>query len=353
LVKARNSILLHPLYVVATGPTSNYDILPTAQQMAPPPPPAADVARVVAAGFTVAEAQAALVAAHNSVDSAITALSSRRPARPGVSPFAVSNGGKRCTVGGPGGPLHGAFGITDDQNVNCKSYMEDGFCAVPNLTPTAAFFAVYDGHSGREAVDFIQLQLHNNLLQGLQAGISVVEAFTNAYRVTDQQLAEMEIMKAGSTSVTALITMEGNTRVLHVANAGDARAVLCKGGKAQRLSFDHKVEVESETARIEAAGGVILWGRVQGQTMVSRSLGDHDLKKFVISDPFYHKQALHPTMGDFLIIACDGIWDVFSDQQAVDVVRGGTDPQAMSAKLVDAAIAAKCKDNITAMIVML
>ena len=39
-------------------------------------------------------------------------------------------------------------------------------------------------------------------------------------------------------------------------------------------------DAEHHTFSQQALGGTILWGRVQGQTMVSRSLGDHDLKKY-------------------------------------------------------------------------
>ncbi|CAM9984539.1 unnamed protein product, partial [Sphacelaria rigidula] len=61
---------------------------------------------------------------------------------------------------------------------------------------------------------------------------------------------------------------------LHVANVGDCRAVLCRGGKAQAITLDHKPSVPSEAARIEAAGGFVSCGRVNGILGVSRSFGD-------------------------------------------------------------------------------
>ncbi|MCO5604079.1 hypothetical protein L7F22_058236 [Adiantum nelumboides] len=62
-----------------------------------------------------------------------------------------------------------------------------------------------------------------------------------------------------------------------LANCGDSRAVLSKGGKAIPLSHDHKAERGDETNRIEAAGGrVIAWKgyRVGGMLAVSRAIGD-------------------------------------------------------------------------------
>ena len=52
-------------------------------------------------------------------------------------------------------------------------------------------------------------------------------------------------------------------RVLYTANVGDARIVLCRNGKALRLSYDHKGSDENEGKRIAGAGGLILNNRVQ------------------------------------------------------------------------------------------
>ena len=55
---------------------------------------------------------------------------------------------------------------------------------------------------------------------------------------------------AGATANVAIITK----KEVIVANAGDSRAVLCTKGVAKQLSFDHKPNHPTETARITAAG---------------------------------------------------------------------------------------------------
>lgn len=60
-------------------------------------------------------------------------------------------------------------------------------------------------------------------------------------------------MQAGCTAVVAVV--KGNE--LWVANAGDSRAVLCRGGQALALSEDHKPQSETERNRITAAGGFV------------------------------------------------------------------------------------------------
>ena len=59
-----------------------------------------------------------------------------------------------------------------------------------------------------------------------------------------------------------------------VANAGDSRSVMGRGGKCVALSFDHKPENEEERNRIYKAGSVVTEGRVDGNLNLSRALGD-------------------------------------------------------------------------------
>jgi hypothetical protein len=64
-------------------------------------------------------------------------------------------------------------------------------------------------------------------------------------------------MQVGTTAVVALLGRHS----LWVANAGDSRAVLCRGGAALPLSQDHKANRDDEVARVQAAGGHVWWNR--------------------------------------------------------------------------------------------
>ena len=65
---------------------------------------------------------------------------------------------------------------------------------------------------------------------------------------------------------------------LIVANVGDSRAVLSRGGVAFSLSKDQTATREDEQARIEAAGGWVNKGRLNGVLAVSRAFGDVEHK---------------------------------------------------------------------------
>ena len=96
-------------------------------------------------------------------------------------------------------------------------------------------------------------------------------------------------------------------RVLYTANVGDARIVLCRNGKALRLSYDHKGSDENEGKRIAGAGGLILNNRVNGVLAVTRALGDAYMKDLVTGHPYTTETVIQPDIDEFLILACDGV----------------------------------------------
>ena len=132
---------------------------------------------------------------------------------------------------------------------------------------------------------------------------------------------------AGCTSVVALLL--GHRLI--VANAGDSRAVLCRAGAAVALSEDHKPSQEGELRRIEAVGGFVNSnGRVNGNLNLSRSIGDLKYKQakhappkdqMITAEPDVLTMDVDPTQDEFMILACDGIWDCFSNDECVDFVR--------------------------------
>ena len=115
---------------------------------------------------------------------------------------------------------------------------------------------------------------------------------------------------------------------IYVANAGDSRCVISKGGVAHDLSVDHKPELEEEKRRIERARGFVEDNRVNGILNLSRSLGDLEYKRnkalrqedqMITAMPEVTNRPITPDI-DFMILACDGIWDCLKSQQAVDFV---------------------------------
>lgn len=118
-------------------------------------------------------------------------------------------------------------------------------------------------------------------------------------------------------------------KTLYIANAGDSRALLCRSDYlVEALSIDHKPYLDFEFDRIVAAGGFVTKeGRVNGNLNLSRSIGDLKYKQnpnipkyaqLISAEPDIKVVNIDDTETDaFVLIACDGIFDVMSNEVAV------------------------------------
>ncbi|XP_066535962.1 protein phosphatase 1G [Hoplias malabaricus] len=148
---------------------------------------------------------------------------------------------------------------------------------------------------------------------------------------------------SGTTAVVALI----RGKQLIVANAGDSRCVVSERGKAVDMSYDHKPEDELELARIKNAGGkVTMDGRVNGGLNLSRAIGDHFYKRNKALPPEEQMISALPDVKvltlneehEFMVVACDGIWNVMSSQEVVDFVNERLKHEGCEAKPLSAII---------------
>lgn len=147
-----------------------------------------------------------------------------------------------------------------------------------------------------------------NLASELKKTDDVKEALTKAFLSTDQEIIESVDGNSGSTAVVALVDSGSDgSRRLWVANAGDARAVLCRNSKGIRLSYDHKPTDEAERQRVLDAGGIIIRNRLGAFLAVSRAFGDTSLKEHgLTAEPFITETVLS-SEDTHLILACDGV----------------------------------------------
>lgn len=218
------------------------------------------------------------------------------------------------------------------------------------------YFAIFDGHAGTFAADWCGKKLHI-ILEDLirkHPNAQIPEVLDLAFTTADAQLEKLPLKNSGCTAAVAVLRWEDRLisersapepptqtekekpkesttpitetqppatdstvakvkvpatrhRVLYTANVGDARIILCRGGKALRLSYDHKGSDEVEGKRIANAGGLILNNRVNGVLAVTRALGDAYMKKLVTGHPYTTETVIQPDSDEFIIIACDGV----------------------------------------------
>ncbi|KAJ8773934.1 hypothetical protein K2173_009365 [Erythroxylum novogranatense] len=265
------------------------------------------------------------------------------------------------------------YGVSSMQG--WRSTMEDAHAAYPDLDSSTSFFAVYDGHGGQVVARFCAKFLHQQVLKheaylAGDIGTSLQKTFLRMDEMMCGQRGWRELAILGdkidkvSGMIEGLIwpprnseanghfaewsSEEGSHSKFHgptcgstacvamirdkqliVANAGDSRCVISRKGQAYNLSKDHKPELEVERERILRAGGFIQVGRVNGSLNLARAIGDMEFKQnktlpaekqIVTANPDVTTVELCDD-DEFLVLACDGIWDCMSSQQLVDYVR--------------------------------
>ncbi|XP_028105422.1 probable protein phosphatase 2C 60 isoform X2 [Camellia sinensis] len=256
-----------------------------------------------------------------------------------------------------------------------RATMEDAHAAYPDLDASTSFFGVYDGHGGKVVAKFCAKYLHQQVLKheaysAGDIGTSVHKAFFRMDEMMRGQRGWRELAVLGdkinkftgmiegliwsprsgeghdqvddwafeegphsdfsgpTSGCTACVAVIKNSQLV-VANAGDSRCVISRKGQAYNLSRDHKPDLEAERERILKAGGFIHAGRVNGSLNLARAIGDMEFKQnkflpaekqIVTANPDINTVELCDD-DEFIVLACDGIWDCMSSQQLVDFLR--------------------------------
>ena len=309
------------------------------------------------------------------------------------------------------------YGISEE--IGHRQTMEDSCAIVQHLNIAAlsnttcrdilypqSYFAVYDGHGGAEASSFLSRTLHvavANAVEEIAPALSklreeeeacgdesskkvardstdrlVIETLKRAFLSTDDVfLKTSEFPHHGSTATTAFILGDR----LFCSNTGDSRTMLCRNFSAVPMTTDHKPSREDEAARIRNAGGFVHANRVLGELAVSRAFGDANFKEgipeeggslsesdlqqegiswdqpLIIAEPEVEVTTIRE--GDqFLLLACDGLFDVFTYDDIVSFVRANMeehgDAQRCCQNLTFEAIRKRnSRDNVSVILVIL
>mgnify|MGYP006091663967 CR=1 FL=1 len=256
--------------------------------------------------------------------------------------------------------------------------MEDSHIHEADLgsaAPGYGFYGVFDGHGGENCaqivaerfVEFITKQDEFTAACAAKDIEALKRCMTKAHFELDAFMWAMPKFcsmndRSGCTSVTALVS---DTHII-VSNSGDSRSVLGTNKTFRPMSFDHKPNNQIEQDRIVAAGSSVSMRRVNGDLAVSRAFGDFCYKQAknvsaaaqaVTVDPDYevHERTAND---EFLILACDGIWDVMSNEECSAYVRskmaeGFHDLDYICEALIDTCLEKGSKDNMSAVIVSL
>lgn len=284
----------------------------------------------------------------------------------------------------------------EDQHVVCTDIKVNGFSMKGH-----SLFVVFDGHGGSYASEFCAanfletfvkseeleryaaLQAHGRCSRADTNGVNLLkDALRYTFEELDRQLTAEQIRRnqefyaaqlpydyrkssveerSGSTCVAVAFTP---THFV-CANAGDSRAILRRNGKVIPMSFDHKPSNIPEKVRITNAKGEVSGKRIDGDLAVSRALGDfvHKLNRDlgpneqkVIGSPDFTVYPRIHSGDEFVVIACDGIWDVATNKECSDYIQsllssGETDLGTICEEALDTCLERNSRDNMTIAII--
>ncbi|KAL4641194.1 protein phosphatase 1B isoform X1 [Arapaima gigas] len=272
------------------------------------------------------------------------------------------------------------FGLSSMQGWRVE--MEDAHTAVvglPHGLDDWSFFAVYDGHAGSRVANYCSNHLLEHITgsEGFRGaeragpgGEPPVEAVKSGIRAgflkIDEYMRSFSDLRngmdrSGSTAVAVLLSPEH----LYFINCGDSRAVLYRGSRVCFSTLDHKPCNPREKERIQNAGGSVMIQRVNGSLAVSRALGDYDYKCVDGKGPTEQLVSPEPEVfeiprsqeDEFVVLACDGIWDVMSNEELCEFVKSRLevtdDLEKVCNAVVDTCLHKGSRDNMSIVLVCL
>ena len=245
--------------------------------------------------------------------------------------------------------------VIEDPNLGVRKTMEDFTIVIEDIIGDGlySFFCVLDGHGGDKVAKYIKKEYPKLLKMKLQTYKKAYK-IENIIKMTieniENKLRSLGERECGTTFCGILADKKKN--IYYTINIGDSQISTIFWNKNQEsissvfLTEVHKTSNAKELERVNKNGGTIINDRVGGNLMITRSIGDFDLKKYgIISDPDFLQFSFDKKR--LIFIASDGIWDFVNEKVVKDFVRDYDDIEVIARKLVRFAIDKGSLDNIS------
>jgi serine/threonine protein phosphatase PrpC len=227
------------------------------------------------------------------------------------------------------------------------------------------FFGVFDGHGGKLVSKYLKETMPQFFTTKFKKNLYLKDENASKYFIKVYELLQNKlqsdhpraVVHCGSTACIGIQYKDSDDKnKIWILNVGDSRVIKCnKDNIAEQLSLDHKPNNLEERTRIEELGGNIQYDgsdwRINGLSL-SRAFGDLDCKPYVTHLPQIYKYDIH-TNDKFIIFACDGLWDVLSNQDVVDFINELINKKFKgnySKELAEHAINKGSLDNVSAIV---
>lgn len=209
-------------------------------------------------------------------------------------------------------------------------------------------YAVFDGHGGslgaKKAAETL-ISVYKSYDKN-----NTKEALISTFKELETIVCEASFKNIEGTTATVVLVDKDQ---VFSANLGDSRSVLISKDSVKQISYEHKGYDREEHQRIKSVGGFITENdRVQGIICVPRSLGDKGLKKYLSSEPYISESKITDD-DQYIVIACDGVWDMLSNEDVKNLINPEFDSARNSRMIRDCAFALGSTDNISCVVINL
>ena len=271
---------------------------------------------------------------------------------------------------------------------NIRDYNEDTITCTKINTEKDSFyfFAVYDGHGGEVCSKYLKENLYKFIKDFSKESLKLaIDEAENDF-IKNYALNEKGELKDSSGSCGVMCMIKNNKLI--IANVGDSRLIVFRDEKVYFATEDHKPGADFEKARIESNGGKIYqtptlfplyqngieieipWRVLPGRLSVSRTFGDIEakdekfggMKNVVAALPDLTEIDLDDSF-NFIIIGCDGIFDVLSNEDLMECVKivlkekKGLDKETLAGEIagmiIKSSLAKDSFDNVSVIFILL
>lgn len=233
-------------------------------------------------------------------------------------------------------------GVGFSEMCGSRESMEDAIVIRENIIPGISTYAVFDGHGGARSSTVAAFKYPRYLVQNLEF---TEDHLKSAIHEVNESVKELDYTDGS----TANIVLRQGKKLIF-ANVGDARGVVLReDGSIKFKTQDHKPILRSEYERVRDEGSRIYMNRTDGVLAITRSLGDFCVNG-VSHEPDLSVVDLEPE-DKWLLVGCDGVFDVISDKHIGLIAQKAKNPFQMAYDIRNLAYASGSQDNISAIVV--
>ena len=263
-----------------------------------------------------------------------------------------------------------SYAFFEHQNKEYRESMED-FYNFKNLSFDnfiCFYFSIFDGHNGKQVSFYLKENFHKVLLNELkltsftndykQNNEKIILSIKKSFAIIDKNLIDNKNIKddIGSTGTVIILYRDfydTSKIILISANVGDSKGFIINKDNIKQITKDHNCSDVNEVERIKKEGGVVFQGRVFGTLILTRSLGDKEMKQYgVIAKPYCFSSLINEN-DLYVIIGSDGVWDVLPNENLFELSKENMNTDDFVKKIVMLSIDRGSTDNISCLVIKL